>query len=86
MLFYSSHMYISHMLFIFRNMLLGSTSDNEYEVVAFPGLKELLAAPLRSDDIDTEISKHVTQIYIAMTVALDYSMRAIIDKEVFAPE
>lgn len=66
-------------------MLLGATSSNEYDIVTFPGLAELISAPERSHDIDVEISRHVTQIYVAMTVALDYSMRAIIDSDVFDP-
>lgn len=68
-----------------RNMLIGSTSYNEYKMEVFPGLKELLSVSNQTEKIEKEISKHITEIMIAMTVAQDYSIRSIIDPALYTP-
>ncbi|XP_067946263.1 glutamate carboxypeptidase 2-like [Watersipora subatra] len=64
-----------------RNLLLGSTSRNEYEVRIFPGLYELftLSKDPRAPEISDEISKHITEIMASMVDFGDYSKRAIFD-------
>lgn len=72
------------MYFCHRNMLIGQTSDS-YSMVVYPGLRELLRALDVTDEVKAAMMRHVTQIYVAHTVVLDYAMRGIKGSDVFEP-
>lgn len=71
---FNIHVYHS---FCSRNLLLGSTSTNDNEIVAFPGLVELFAADFISPQMKSnEISKHITEIMGSIDDVGDYGRRA----------
>ena len=67
----------------YRNLLVGSVSTNDYEVVPFPGLQELFSVESPSQEVRNEINKHIGDIMTSMVDAMDYSKRAIMDSSTF---
>ena len=73
------HIYIAAVRLVCRNLLVGSVSTNDYEVVPFPGLQELFSVESPSQEVRNEINKHIGDIMTSMVDAMDYSKRAIMD-------
>jgi len=63
-------------------MLFGSISSTDDEITTFPGLMELLQQP-ETDAMRKALKKHLTEIQIAISRSLDYTMRAIIYSDTF---
>jgi len=51
----------------------------------FPGLEELIYAPVKSDEIMEALAIHVTEVMTAMGNIIDYAMRAMVDEASFTP-
>ena len=77
------HIYIAAVRLVCRNLLVGSVSTNDYEVVPFPGLQELFSVESPSQEVRNEINKHIGDIMTSMVDAMDYSKRAIMDSSTF---